>query len=385
MPCMWNGKPVAGNKGSCPINSTWVEPQSQAPADNRNMLQQGIGYAKENPLEALSYGALAIPGIGLPAAGAIRGAGLLYKGAKMKGGIGKLMDRIFRKEGTPATLGNPGFVLPKGVSTQSRATGTRGGVARQTANTTPLTGGASPGTAASRIMKRPSKVGGGATALGLGGLGGLYASGADDRQLQQQQMQQQQQQQVGTALDANTQALMDANAAKAEADRVAGLNPLEAMMENMKKPGYWTDPMNEGGPASDNRLNRLGQLMNYYGSTPKQRAAMGDPQKSFIATEQQLADNQAAFAKAQATLTGQSPFGTLGTTGIAKGLEALVKERYDSFFGGIDDEDVAGVAARVASTMQILAGENPLTANKPGGVEQIREAAFKQVEKELGL
>ena len=91
-------------------------------------------------------------------------------------------------------------------------------------------------------------------------------------------------------------------AAKAEADRVAGLNPLEAMMENMKKPGYWTSPLVEGGPASDNRLNRLGQLMNYYGSTPKQRASMGDPQKGFIKTEETAADNLAAFAKAQATL-----------------------------------------------------------------------------------
>jgi len=230
----------------------------------------------------------------------------------------------------------------------------------------------------------------GGTALGVGGLaaGNMMGSGMIPNQGftdRQNQISSNMSSQISGLNNKEIEAANAQATTKAEADRVAGLNPLEAMMENMKKPGYWTDPMNEGGPASDNRLNRMGQLMNYYGSTPKQRAAMGDPQKGFIKTEQTLADNQAAFAKAQATLTGQSPFGTLGTTGIAKGLEALVKERYDSFFGGIDDEDVAGVAARVASTMQILAGENPLTANKPGGVEQIREAAFKQVEKELGL
>ena len=383
MPCMYKGQPVKGNKGSCPYGSTWAEPQAQAPADNRNMLQQGIGYAKENPLEALSYGALAIPGIGLPAAGAIRGAGLLYKGAKMKGGIGKLMDRIFRKEGTPATLGNPGFVLPKGVSTQSRATGTRGGVARQTANTTPLTGGASPGTAASRIMKRPSKVGGGATALGLGGLGGLYASGADERASNLQALQQQQQQQAGTALDANTKALMDANAAKAEADRVAGLNPLEAMMENMKKPGYWTDPMNEGGPASDNRLNRMGQLMNYYGSTPKQRATMDSPQKTFLATEQQLADNQAAFLKAQQTLS--SKYGKPTVSNLATGMYDMVEEAYGDTWMPFDEkgEDELKRISTMAANIFVELSQDPRFAG--ASEDALRQEAVIRAGEELQL
>ena len=379
MPCMYNGQPVKGNKGSCPYGSTWAEPQAQA--QEKGMFEkwndQSLG------MKALDVGSAALMfggPLGWAGKGAIAGGKTLLKGGLMNSRTGKLMDKLFRKKGGKVFEGDKNVVPFKAPNKPFNQT-TKGGLPVQ-----PKFTQAPSNTSSGRVMRGlPSRN----TMLGVGAIGGgmglNYASNSDERATNLQALQAQQQQQAGTALDANTQALMATNTTKAEADRVAGLNPLEAMMENMKKPGYWTDPMNEGGPASDNRLNRMGQLMNYYGSTPKQRAAMGDPQKGFIKTEQTLADNQAAFAKAQATLTGQSPFGTLGTTGIAKGLEALVKERYDSFFGGIDDEDVAGVAARVASTMQILAGENPLTANKPGGVEQIREAAFKQVEKELGL
>ena len=172
-------------------------------------------------------------------------------------------------------------------------------------------------------------------------------------------------------------------AAKAEADRVAGLNPMQRMMENLKNPEFLNESMS--GQPGDTRLNRLGQLMSYYGGTPKQRAAMGDPQKRFAEIESNVATNKAALAKAQATLQGKSPFGSLGTTGLSKGLVSLVKERYDSFFGGLDDDEAAGVADRVASVMQQMAELNPLAVQQPGGMDKLREEAFAQVERELGL
>ena len=99
MPCMYNGMPVKGNKGSCPMNSTWVEDTPQAPVDDRNMLQQLGARIKEKPLEAASIAAMAIPFGGPVIAGGLRGAGLLYKGASMgKGRIGNLMDKMFRKD-----------------------------------------------------------------------------------------------------------------------------------------------------------------------------------------------------------------------------------------------------------------------------------------------
>ena len=377
MPCMYNGMPVKGNKGSCPMNSTWEEPQAQAPTDDRNFLEKAGGYLMNNKLEAASIGAMAIPFAGPAISGGLRGASLLAKGASMgKGRLGKLMDKMFRKEGTPATPGNPGFTMPKGVNTQSRS-GNKGGVNRTKNDPTPITGGASPGTAATRVMRTPSARGLAYTGLGVAGAGGLYASGADDRQSQQQAMQSQQQTQATSAIDANTAALTAANATQAESDRVAGLNPLEAMMENMKKPGYWTNPMNEGGPKSDNRLNRLGQLMNYYGSTPKQRATMDSPQKSFLATEQQQIDNQAAFAKAQQTLS--SPYGKPSVANLADSLENKVKAQFgDTWltFGAEEDEIPAiakAVAIRITQLTQQYPGSDP---------DMIESEAFKQIEEE---
>jgi len=360
MPCMWNGKPVAGNKGSCPYGSTWVEPQAQTPTDDRNWMQKGIGYAKENPLEVGSYAAMlaAVPFTGggslapLLARGGMTAA---LKGAGKKMTSSKLLNNKVSNKLLRETKNNP-IISPK----------------------TGLTMGTKQGTRFS-----PNKIGG-LAAMGAGGYG-LYASGADDRLAQQQALQTQQTEKANDAMNANTKALMDANATKAEADRVAGLNPLEAMMENMKKKGFWTDPINKDGPKTDTKLNRLGILMDYYGKDPVQRAASISPSKQFAQSDKEYADTQAAYASAQATLAGKSPFGTLGTTGIAKGLEPLIKERYDSFFGGIADEDVAGVAARVASVMQQLAGQYPTVASQAGGIDRLREEALKQVEKELGL
>ena len=360
MPCMYNGQPVKGNKGSCPYGSTWAEPQAQAPADNRNFLQKTGGYIKENPLEAASYGALAIPLGGPLVAGGIRGASALYKGLKMKGGIGKLMDKMFRKDVMKPKIVPP----PKNFS-----------------------GPPNPFMPAvlekGRALRIPSKLGAAGAVSAVGGATGLYASGADNRLAQQQQLQQQQQQQAGTALDANTQALMDANAAKAEADRVAGLNPLEAMMENMKKPGYWTDPMNEGGPASDNRLNRMGQLMNYYGSTPKQRATMDSPQKTFLATEQQLADNQAAFLKAQQTLS--SKYGKPTVSNLATGMYDMVEEAYGDTWMPFDEkgEDELKRISTMAANIFVELSQDPRFAG--ASEDALRQEAVIRAGEELQL
>ena len=98
----------------------------------------------------------------------------------------------------------------------------------------------------------------------------------------------------------------DEVAAKAEATRVAGLNPLESMLENMKKKGFWTDPINKDGPKTDTKLNRLGILMDYYGKDPVQRAASTSPSEQFAQSDKNYADLQEAFAKAQAELHGDS-------------------------------------------------------------------------------
>ena len=136
--------------------------------------QVGLGLASLHPAGRL-------------AGWGIKGARALKAGAPMKGRIGGMMDKLFRKEGVPA---NPGFVLPGGVSKISRVKGQKGfdysppGVTKQTFNTNPLTGGA---TEATRVMRgMPSRNAMLATGAGVGGAAAMYAGrggGAEQRAL----------------------------------------------------------------------------------------------------------------------------------------------------------------------------------------------------------
>jgi hypothetical protein len=378
MPCMYNGQPVKGNKGSCPMNSTWVEPEAPAPVDDRNILQKGLGWVAENPLEAASYAAMAIPGLGWAGGGALAGTRALLSGGKMASRTGKLMDKLFRKSGgtvyKPPVAG--GGVLQGGQKFTPKMFNqtTKGGLPVQpkfNAYNAPYN------KTAGRVMRKPSLMGAGMTGLAGAGAGGLYASGADDRLAAQQALQTQQQQQASTAMDANTKALMDANATKAEADRVANLNPMERIMENLNKPGFLTDPLIEGGPPGYNRLSKLGVLMDYYGSTPKQRATKTSPNEQFASIEKDVLANQTALAKAQATLT--SPFGKPTVNTLADSLMNKVKTEFgDTWltFGAKDDQ-LEPIAKAIAVRITQLTAKYPQADPKA-----IEEEAFKQIEEE---
>ena len=382
MPCMYNGQPVKGNKGSCPYGSTWVEDTPQAPVDNRSLGQKGIDLVKNNPLEAASFAALGVPLVGAPLSAGIRGAGLLYKGAKMSGRMGKLMDKIFRKPGgtvfKPPVAG--GGILTGGQKFKPQMFNqtTKGGLPVQpkfNAYNAPYN------KTAGRVMRRPSLMG--ASGLGLAGAGtaGLYASGADERAASANAFQEQQQQQASNAINANTKALMDANAAEAEKKRVASLNPMERMMENLKTPGFLNESMS--GAKGDTRLNRLGQLMSYYGSTPKQRATMKNPMDRFAAIEKGVMDNETALAKAQATLKSQ--YGKPTVNNLADGMFDLVKDAYGGTWLPFDDksDDELKRISSLAAVRLTEISQDP--AYMGIGEEQLRVEAVRQVGEELGL
>ena len=335
MPCMWNGKPVKGNKGSCPTNSTWVEPEALAPVDDRNMFQKLGTAIKENPLEAASYAAMAIPGLGWAGGGALAGTRALLSGGKMASRTGNLMDKLFRKSGgtvfKPPVAG--GGVLQGGQKFTPKMFNqtTKGGLPVQShfsAYKAPYN------KMAGRVMRKPSLRGAGMTGLAGAGVGGLYASGKDDRLATQQALQTQQQQQASTAMDANTKALMDANATKAETEkktaetkRRASLTNTQRIFEDMKKPGYWSKPMSD--LPHDTRLNRLSMLMDYYGKDPVQRAAVDSPQQQWKATEEGKLERDTAFAKAQAELMNSGDAYKWSYDNVNKALS----EWYDDKFG----------------------------------------------------
>ena len=415
MPCMWNGKPVAGNKGSCPTNSTWVDEPSSGNkyAEGHNWFEDRYVTDKGNidwGRGALDAGTAALT-LGTGYVGAARIGG----GKALKWGIDKLLRGNMSKKQRLAQIKKnqleykPLNTNRSGLPNSTTTPGTPGGVMNKINPQTgqpyrlpntpsrtipnpnvlaPYTGGASNVKNLQNYMNKmgdfrklsPLKIGGiaGAGAVGYDQFGpGLTAASKEQRagEIASQQAAQQ------TSLDANTQALTTSNAsaatAQAEVDRVANLNPMERIMENLKKPGFLTDPLIEGGPAGYNRLSKLGVLMDYYGSTPKQRATKTSPNEQFASIEKDVLANQTALAKAQQTLS--SPFGKPNVNTLADSLMNKVKAEFgDTWltFGAKDDQ-LEPIAKAIAIRITQLTAQYPQSDPKA-----IEEEAFKQIEEE---
>lgn len=71
---------------------------------------------------------------------------------------------------------------------------------------------------------------------------------------------------------------------------------MQTLMKNMKNPEWWSESIS--GLPSDTRLMRLGQLMNYYGKTPKGRDASDDPSKLWAQNEKDALKVRADLAAA---------------------------------------------------------------------------------------
>ena len=170
MPCMYNGQPVKGNKGSCPYGSTWAEPQSTNEyAEGGNFFKDRYVTGKGN----IDYGQAALDSTGLLG---IAGIGRMLLGKSlMKGG------KVF--EGDKNVVP---FKAPNKPFNQT----TKGGLPVQ-----PKFTQAPSNTSSGRVMRGlPSRN----TMLGVGAIGGgmglNYASNSDERATNLQALQAQQQQ-----------------------------------------------------------------------------------------------------------------------------------------------------------------------------------------------
>mgnify|MGYP003646977577 CR=1 FL=1 len=299
MPCMYNGQPVKGNKGSCPTNSSWVEDEFMAV----NAIQ---AETKENSKAGGSGNFLTdwynMKGMKVPEdGGAIGNVASLMKdyGQYLKSGIGGKVPQQFGKQPTPVSTTSPqGFMSP---NAQRRETFDAG--------INPMTGKKLPG-----AMTKMQKLG-----------------------------------------------------------------------ANMKNPEWWSESIS--GLPSDTRLMRLGQLMNYYGKTPKGRQASDDPSKLWAA-------NEAASAKIKATkdaAKAKSAVELYGKKTIADLTAELlpdVKEMFgDTLFGSFSSnpnanktEEMNAIAGEVATNIKAISLAFP---NKTPG--EVRELALQQVMKDRGL
>jgi len=417
MPCMWNGKPVAGKKGYCPTNSTWVEPSGDNKyAEGGNFFRDR--YVTDKGNIDWGRGALDAGEAALTLGTGYIGAGRIGGGKALKWGMDKLFKTNKSKKALAEQLKRNQFNATAANTNKHglQNPSTRnipGQPARQSNVIDPRTGKPidMPAIPASTVgvpnpsvlapfnaqagkkglqqlmdgmgstrRLSPLKIGGiaGAGVVGYDQFGpGLTAASKEQRagEIASQQAAQQ------TSLNANTQALADSNAsaakAQAEVDRVANLNPMERIMENLNKPGFLTDPLIEGGPPGYNRLSKLGVLMDYYGSTPKQRATKTSPNEQFASIEKDVLANQTALAKAQQTLS--SPFGKPTVNTLADSLMNKVKTEFgDTWltFGAKDDQ-LEPIAKAIAVRITQLTAKYPQADPKA-----IEEEAFKQIEEE---
>jgi hypothetical protein len=408
MPCMYNGKPVKGVKGACPANSTWVDEPS-TPA------KTGGGFFDYVTDDGnVDYGKIALQAsmltpLGLGRSLAVRGGKFAYDKLFRQNLSKKAMEEMAKRNqlkvtpmntnkyglANPTTRNIPGQPAMKSnlINPLTKEAIDLPAIPARTVMT-PSRNVLAPfnAQAGQRGMKQlmdnmgstrrfsPLKTAGigaaGATVYDQFGPGLTQAS----KEIRANQATSAQALQ-NKAIEENTKALAEKNATeaatKAEAERVAGLNPMERIMENLKKPGFLTDPLVEGGPEGYNRLSKLATLMNYYGSTPKNRRGMKSPEEQFAAIEKGIMDNKTALAKAQATLS--SPFGKPSVKNLADSLMNKVKAEFgDTWltFGAEKDQLPAianAVAIRITQLTQQYPGADPA---------QIEAEAFKQIEEE---
>ena len=133
----------------------------------------------------------------------------------------------------------------------------------------------------------------------------------------------------------------------------------------MKNPEYWKKSMS--GLPHDTRLMRLGQLLDYYGKTPKGRAAVDMPSKMWAANEAAAQKNQATVTAAamKAKKDAMDFLSKISDNTQQDALKADVRELLDTgisgIFGDPTEEEVNEAVAEVALTIQQLMTQQNLS------------------------
>jgi len=362
MPCMYNGRPVKGNKGSCPYGSTWSDTQGDGKlnefADITNAIQRRYkdkdgNYKPMNMAMDASTAAMLVPFIG-PALGlGIRGAT----------GVGGLMGKLFTKKVAEQAAKTTSSKVPKIASDVMTPIAKRNKVIPRFRGGNPATGlpirsgtfkpvatqsinrVTSPAIAAGRKFS-PLRS---AAVVGAGAQGVDYVAPFTQAGLENKQARDALALETAQANKLADQKVVDANAtaaleAQKESDRVAGLG----FFDKMKEPGYWDTSIT--GVEGDDRLSRMGDLLTYYGMPPSGRAAAGQTPSEMW--KQRSIDAAAAVAGASGV---DSPYSKIGDkTGINSIIEKVKKDfgntwlPFDVALGArLNDDEVAALANEI--------------------------------------
>ena len=260
MPCVnSNGQPVPGAFGSCPIGSTWKDNVVPETEEERIIRE-------DTPLQ--NVGDWFTPG-GPAVQGAKWGLGALAASPFIKGGINyakkkatdpnnlkrlqNLKNRLFKRFDEPVRPKHP--IMNKSQEKAWRK--------------------ANPG---KWLYDKYKLAGwGGGTALSLTQL--MQQMGDGDAQ---------------TTKPSGPQHMTDAQRMHQLDSSIPDKNAMQKLGDNMKDPKWWHQSMS--GLKGDTRLMRLGQLMDYYGKTPKGRDASTSPAELWAANEVAHGKNVAAAA-----------------------------------------------------------------------------------------
>ena len=140
------------------------------------------------------------------------------------------------------------------------------------------------------------------------------------------------------------------------------LSDWEKQFAKFKDPKFWTESIS--GLPHDSRMHRMGMLMDYYGKTPKQRAAVDMPSEVWAENEAAAQKNQTAILAAQikAKNDAMTFLSKISDKTQQDALRKDVEEKLDAgFIGGIPgfnpdkseiDEAVAEVALNIQNLMQ---------------------------------
>ena len=352
MPCMRNGRPVPGNKGACPLDSTWSDT-----AGNDQFEWSDVGdflkkrYTTEKGgVNALNFGLDAlifIPGIGWTARGAMAGgkglAGLMGKMFTK----GKMKDEVITKnvlkdpnKWQSYIRNNPNGSIPEftnGVRNYKTVT-------IKTGNKVPVMRTNRKGVEVQARQLAPVKS---AVTAGIAAQGADYFAPFTQAGIESQKVREERAAALATKTQEDETVITDAAAVeaakiKAEKDRVAGLS----FTEKMREPGYWDTKDSTGL----NRIQKIGELLDHYGKTPKQRADSISPADRWA---EMSTTNAATAVSLQKSMLADSPFSNIGDkTGMAS-IKKLVQDEYGDkwYTWGAKSEEVDQITAAIYTRM----------------------------------
>jgi len=339
MPCMYNGQPVKGNKGACPTGSTWSDTQPSFLGEDQRLGVDDVGRFLKDRYTTDS-GNLDWTKAGLEGLMTVYGGGALRSGLKF--GLPAVMKQLRKL-----------YTKPKKITTKTPATEAVFKAGQKPSSTFqgPLPQSAykslykPAGTTTETIRKFSLPRAAGVTALGAGGVD--YFAPFTEAGLERKQVRDERAAAIATQKkedEAVIKSAEEVEAAKvqAEKDRVANLS----FTERMKEEGYWDEKDSTGLT----RIEKLGQLMEYFGKTPKQRTDSISPADRWA---EMTTANAATAASLQKSMLADSPFSNIGDkTGMAS-IKKLVQEEYGDkwYTWGAEAEEVDQITAAIYTRM----------------------------------